>query len=297
MDLNGFKIFVEVVHQGSFSGAAQELQIPVSTVSRKVTELEAAIEQRLIERSTRKLRLTESGELLLPHAEKCVQEMEAGVSYLQEKQQQLKGRLRIAVPPNFEPSWVLLEAFQKKHPDVQLQMLSISRPADPIADSVDVVVQFGASTNQSLIGLNLAKNKRRLVATKEFVEQHGKPTSPADLVNFPILAWSAPATTVEWQLGEERVELSPYLLCTEFSLIKIAALSGKGVAQLPPYYCIPELEKGTFVELLEDYPPPATIIQLLYPSRKQLSPVTRALIDFCRAYIAKEEQMLRWEAI
>lgn len=289
MDLNGFKVFVEVVQQGSFSAAAKELNMPVSTVSRKVSDLETSIDHRLLERSTRKLRLTESGKTLFKHALISIQEMELGLSCLQEKQNQLKGRLRIALPPSLEPAWIILGAFQKKYPHVKVQVLSISRQADPISDGVDIAAQYGPTSNQSLISRNMVVNKRRLVASKEFIEKYGKPTCPADLSNFPCISWGTPATDIEWQLGDERVTFVPYAMSTEFSLLKSFALQSMGITQLPPYFCDAELASGEFVSVLDDYPSPEIIVPLLYPSRKQLSLVTRTFIDFTREYVKSVE--------
>lgn len=289
MDLNGFKYFVEVVQQGSFSAAAKELNTPVSTVSRKVSELEASVGYRLLERSTRKLRLTETGMLLFDHALRGIQEMEAGVYFLQERQQHLKGRLRMAIPPSFEPAWVVLEAFQEKYPDVNVQVLALSRTIDPIADGVDIAIQFGQTSNLSLISRVMVTNRRMLVASQAFLKQHGQPSTPNELTNFPCLAWGNPSSQTTWQLGTEEVTFTPYSMSNEFSLLKYMALSGRGIALLPPYFCKNELASGEFVHLLPDYSAPEIIIPITYSSRKQLSPVTRAFIDFTAEFIKEYE--------
>ncbi len=142
MDFNAAKIYVSVVEQSSFSGAAKALNMPVSTVSRKVSELEESLELRLLERSTRNLRLTEPGEVFYDYAQRSIEEAEAGFLALKDKQQDLKGKLRISIPLGFEPWWPFVEGFQDKYPLVNVEVISQSASVDFVNDGVDVALLF-----------------------------------------------------------------------------------------------------------------------------------------------------------
>ena len=122
MDLNSARIFVNVVDKGSFSSAARQMKIPVSTVSRRVAELESSLNVRLLERSTRKLRLTEAGATLHEFVSRGVEEMDAGLLALAEREQDLRGRLRLSMPPSFEPMWTLLDNFQALHTNIEIDL-------------------------------------------------------------------------------------------------------------------------------------------------------------------------------
>lgn len=186
------------------------------------------------------------------------------------------------MPPSFEPAWSLLEAFQDKYPQVQIQTLALSR-------AVDIAVQFGQTTNLSLVSRVMAANKRKLVASKAFVAQYGTPKTPHDLLHFSCLAWDNPATEVTWQLGNEEVTFAPYSMSNEFSLLKYMTLNGRGIALLPPFFCKDEIASGDFIHLLPEHPAPESIVPITYPSRKQLSLVTRTFIDFSAEFILEHE--------
>lgn len=295
MDLNSLKVFTEVVNQGSFSGAAKSLHMPVSTVSRKVSELEESLGQKLLERSTRNLRLTESGETLFQYALRSVEEMEAGLMALEERQDQVEGTLRIALPPNFEVAWQALGEFVVAHPKVKLQTLAMTREVDPIADHIDVVIQYQASNNPSVISRKVAAITPLLVASKRYIETHGQPTSLDDLAKFQCLARENPDADAYWTLNGKRTYFQPYLTANEFRLLRYLVSQDLGIAQLPPYFCQQEIESGQFLVVLSEFAPPKVDVHLVYPSRKHLSRVVRAFIEYSVAF-TQDENSQYWKA-
>lgn len=296
LDYNAAKIFIHVVKHGSFSGAAKELSTPVSTVSRKVSELEEQLNVRLMERTTRQLRLTDSGNYFYEYATRSIDELETGLLHILEKQETLKGSLRIELPPSFEPWWPILKQFQNAHPNVKLKIHHSTSHLDFIADGIDIAVRFGEIKNESLIARKVAFSQRRLVATPDFVAKFGQPNTPSELAHFNCLAIGDIHTEVEWQVGEERIKIDPYTISNDFRLIKFMTISGEGIGYLPPGYYLDELENGTLVQILEDFPIPMTDISIVYPSRKQLSRVTRTFIDFCIDNLKDNEKSL-WQCI
>ena len=279
MDLNSLKIFTEVIIKGSFSGASKSLGMPVSTVSRKVGELEEALGEALMERSTRSLRLTASGEVFFDYALRSVEEFEMGVVALMEKENLIEGTVRLAMPPNFEIGWDAVKRFIKLYPNVKVQTLGITREIDPIADHIDVVVQYNASQNPSVISRCVGTVAPKIVASRQYVEERGEPKTPQDLGNFECLARENPGSEPYWTLSSERVFIEPYITSNEFSFLRDLVRSHVGIAQLPPFYCEADLDSGEFVEVLSEYAPPTVELHVVYASRRNLSRVTRALID------------------
>lgn len=295
MDLNSLKVFTEVVNQGSFSSAAKLLNMPVSTVSRKVSELEEALGQKLLERSTRNLRLTESGETLYQYALRSVEEMEAGLMALEERQDQVEGTLRIAMPPNFQIGWEGLRHFMTEHPKVKLQTLAITREVDPISDHIDVVIQYQASNNPSVISRKVADMTPLLVASKQYVDEYGKPKTIEELAGFQCLARDNPDAETFWTLNGSKTYFQPYMTTNEFSFLRYLVQQGFGIAQLPPFFCYPEIESGDFVVILPEVESPKVDVHLVYPSRKHLSRVVRAFIEYSVAF-SQNENPQYWKA-
>jgi len=294
LDLNSLKVFTEVVTQGSFSGASKTLGMPVSTVSRKVSEFEESLGSKLMERSTRNLRLTEAGETLHQYALRSVEEMEAGVMALEEKQNQVEGILRIALPPNFEIGWEGLKSFMRKYPKVKLQTVGISREVDLIADHIDVAVQYQASENPSVISRKITTVTPILVASQNYVNIHGQPQTPSELGQFHCLVRENPGFESYWTLDGEKIKISPYLSSNEFSVLRDLVINDFGIAQLPPLFRQSEIDSGEFVEILPQCSAPVVDIHLVYASRKHLSRVTRAFIDY--AFQFKDEHAEYWNS-
>ena len=284
MDLNSLKVFAEVVNRGSFSGASKALNMPVSTVSRKVSEFEESLGQKLMERSTRNLRLTEQGETLYQYAQRSVEEMEAGLVALEEKQDQVEGTIRVAMPPNFELAWDGLRGFHLEFPKVKVQILGITREVDLINDHIDVALQYGESTSPSSISRKVATITPMLIASKRYIDQHGSPKNIEELAQFHCIARDNPNTENFWTLNGERYYFKPTMTSNEFRMLRFFVKNDMGIAQLPPYFCQEELESGEFVQILPEVSSPNVEIHMVYASRKHLSRVVRTFLDFSKNY-------------
>jgi len=178
MDLNSVKIFVHVIEKGSFTAAANYLKIPIATVSRRVSELEGSLNVRLLERSTRRLRLTEAGITLYDFSKRGLAEMDAGLLALQERENDLKGVLRLSLPPNFEPWWRLLEAFRLEYPNVKIDVFASERKVDLIEEGIDVSLRVGEVETLSSVAREVFQYRHKVVASPAFIEQFGQPKSP-----------------------------------------------------------------------------------------------------------------------
>jgi DNA-binding transcriptional LysR family regulator len=280
LDLNSARIFAQVVVNGSLSGASRALGMPVATVSRRLSEMEEAIGTRLIERTTRKLRLTDSGAILYEYVSRGVEEMDSGMLALSENEKNIKGRLRLSLPPSFKPMWVLLDNYSELYPNVEIDIFVSERKLDFIEDGIDIALRIGEVTSETAVARQLCTYRHKLVASPQFVEKHSV-TSPKDILTVKSAAWSKKNQIVKWQLGGKIITLNPYLQVNDYLQLMHIALRNKCVTELPPFFIHSHLESGELVEVLPNFPLPEQAVQLVYPSRKSVSRITRVFIDYC----------------
>lgn len=287
MDLNSVELFVRVVQKGSFSAASRYTGVPVATVSRRISELERTLDVRLLERSTRQLRLTGAGTTLFEFVSRGLQEMDAGFLALQNRESELRGTLRLSMPPNFEPWWELLNDFQQKFPLIELDIYATERKIDLIEDGIDVALRIGDVVYLSAVARKLMDHRHVLVATPEFISKFGKPKSPNDLVNFPCAAWGKKNSVIEWTLGDEKIVLEPSIKVNDYTHLRYLVLQHRCITEQPPFMVKKLLAQKRLTQILPDYKFPGDSINLLYQSRHQLSQIARVYIDFCVSNVEK----------
>jgi DNA-binding transcriptional LysR family regulator len=180
-DLNALIIFAKVVEAKSFSEAARRLGMPISTVSRRVAELEEQLGVRLLDRSTRSLRLTDLGAEVLDHAMRSVEINEAVESIVSNQLSKVTGTLRLSAPPNISETLItpLITAFQASYPNVRVQILIAERFVDHIADGVDIVFRLGTLKDSSLVAQKILTYRHQLVASPHYLESHETPKNAA----------------------------------------------------------------------------------------------------------------------
>jgi len=280
MDLNSARIFSNVAAKGSFSSAARLMGIPVATVSRRVAELESSLNVRLLERSTRKLRLTEAGATLYEFVSRGVEEMDAGLLALSEQERNLNGRLRLSLPPSFEPMWKLLGDFQEIHANIEIDLFVSERQLEFIEDGIDVALRIGDVASQSAVARLLMTYRHCLVASPEFLADNSL-ENPQDIIFKKCAAWCQKDQPITWSLGNETLTINPFIRANDYLHMRYLALCHKCITELPPFFCQKYIESGRLVEVLPDYPMPEQQINLVYPSRKRMSRITRVFIDYC----------------
>jgi len=283
MDLNSVELFVRVVQKGSFSSASRHTGVPVATVSRRVSELERSLGVRLLERSTRHLRLTGAGSTLYDFVSRGLQEMDAGVLALQNRESELRGTLRLSLPPNFEPWWELLKNFQAKFPRIEIDVYTTERKIDLIEDGVDVALRIGDVVYLSAVARKLMDYRHVLVATPRFIENFGQPTSPQELSNFPCAAWRKKDTLINWELGGEKIMIQASIRANDYPHMRYLALQDLCITEQPPFMVNELIAKKRLLHILPQYDFPQYSVSLLYQSRHQLSRIARVYIDYCSA--------------
>jgi DNA-binding transcriptional LysR family regulator len=257
-DLNSLIVFAEVVQANSFSEAARRLKMPASTVSRRIAELEAQLGVRLIERSTRSLRLTDVGSEVLEHARHTAELSETIDNIASNHLSNVSGTLRLSAPPSISDSLLapLVGAFQASYPDVRIQIFITDRIVDQIAEGVDLAFRVGDLEDSSLVARRILTYRHLLVASPAYLRRIKTPKIPRELLEHRLLAFSFWRPENSWNFihanGRDRETLTfhPHLSINEYAGLAAALLSGTGIGDLPPIVQPELLRDGRLIEVM-----------------------------------------------
>lgn len=288
-DLNDMLFFAEVVDRGGFAAAGRSLGVPKSKLSRRISELEARLGVRLLQRTTRKLSLTEAGEIYHRHCVAMREEAEAADEAVARVQGEPRGTVRVTCPVNLAQTTLgpILPRFLAVHPQVRIEMQVTNRVVDLVQEGVDVAlrVRFNVDDSGSLVVKTLGLTMFVLVASPALLARVGKPGAPEDLHQVPTVAMSAVDGRSSWPLvgpGGSDFELQhrPVYAVDDLLMLKCAALQGTGMTVLPDFMCIDEVRQGLLVPVLPGWAPPAIQVMAVFPSRRGMVPAVRRFLDF-----------------
>ena len=282
--ITAIKVFISVAERGSFTEAADILNISRPMISRYINLLEQWFNARLIQRTTRSLSLTHAGEQALI---KC-REIMATLSELeqQNREQELRGEIRLTASISFVSSQLAsaLNDFLRLHPKLRVQLIAGEESLNLIDDRIDLAIRISNDPSPNLIARPLAKCRSMLVASPDYLQQQGVPQSPEQLSTHRCFAHNrVNRTTWRFEQNEQKLayELDCPLVINDANALLKLALDGAGIAQLPRYLLAQDyFDKKQLQPLLEDWQLPSYTIYALYPSRQHLSPAVRALLDF-----------------
>ncbi len=257
-DLDALMIFAKVVDANSFSEAARRLKMPVSTVSRRIAELEDQLGVRLLERSTRSLRLTDIGSDVLEHARRSAELSDTVDNIVSNQLLNVSGLLRLSAPPSLSDSLLapLVGAFQASYPDVRVQIFVTDRFVDPIAEGVDLVFRLGALKDSSLVARKILTYRHQLVASPAYLKTRTPPATPQDLLGHRLLAFSHWRPENSWRFAhtngkdKETLRFLPYLSMNDYTGLASALLAGAGIGDLPPLVQPELLRHGRLIEVM-----------------------------------------------
>jgi DNA-binding transcriptional LysR family regulator len=291
-DLNSLVIFGKVVESGSFTEAARRLKIPVSTLSRRFSELEDELGVRLLERSTRNIRLTEIGAELLEQAKRGADIEESVIGIVTNRQTHVRGTLRLSAPPSISDSLIapVIRAFQAEYPEVTFQVFITDRIVDQIAEGVDLAFRVGPLKDSSLIARRLLTYRHQLVASPDYLKGRKPPRHPRDLLDHRLLSFSFWQPHYSWHFTRvsgqrhETLAFDPYLAMNDYAGICYALVEGTGIGELPPILQDNLLRKGRLVEVLPDWHLPRFDLSLVHLSNRCPSLPMRAFKEFVTQY-------------
>jgi DNA-binding transcriptional LysR family regulator len=293
---NDLLLFARIVEAGSFSMAAQRMELPKSTVSRRIAQLEARLGERLLQRTTRRLVLTEFGAGLLEHARKVAEEVEAAAAMVQHRQLQPSGKLRISMPHDFANRDMnrVVAAFLERYPSVTLELDLSARRVDLVAEGFDIAIRMGdLPDDASLNARQVAFERFGLFAAPAYIARHGLPEHPDDLPAHALLCLlSRSGGPVPWLLQRGKVrwerEVRARLTANSPELLARMACSGAGIASSSRFFTAPYVEKGELVRVLPEWDLPSATGWAVFPGRRLMPAKTRVFLDLMGQMLCDE---------
>ena len=294
-DLNDMLFFAEVVDRGGFAAAGRALNLPKSKLSRRVADLEARLGVRLLQRTTRRLSLTQAGEIYHRHCVAMREQAEAADEAVARVHNEPRGTVRMTCPVTLAQTTIgpLLPRFLAAHPQVRVDMQVSNRVVDLVQEGVDVALRVRGTLDDSgtLVVKNLGPTHGVLVASPQLLQRFGAPQDPEGLRSLPTVAMSAADGRATWHLhgprgAQHELQHHPVFTADDLLTLKYAVLQGTGMCVLPDYLCADELRRGELVPVLPGWEPPEARVLAVFPSRRGMVPAVRRLLDFLGENIA-----------
>jgi DNA-binding transcriptional LysR family regulator len=287
--LEAMRLYTRIVELGSFTAAADDLNLPRATVTHAIKRLEARLGAQLLLRTTRRVRATRDGETYYGHCVRLLADMDEVETDFREALVQPKGRLRVDLPVTLARLLVIpaLRDFFARYPQIKLDIGTGDRFVDLVRDGVDCVLRVGELGDSGMVGRRVAMLEQVTVASAAYVRRHGMPASLAALQDGHLAVnWISPTThraePLEFMVGRKRREIvlpgcvsisgvDAYLGCCE---------AGLGIAQMPTYRIADMLKSGQLRKILPKHPPPSLPMTILYPQQRQMPARLRVFVDW-----------------
>ena len=284
LKIDGIVTFVTVAEAGSISEAARRLRLSKSVVSERLSDMEKALGATLLHRTTRKLTLTEDGTAFLQRATRIAQEVREAAADLAERRGTLMGPLRIAAPVTFGRLHLgpALYPFLADHPEIELTLDLDDRRVDAASDGYDAIIRHGLIADSRLVAWKLARSRRLLVASPDYLSRHGKPTSLPDLEDHRGIFYTNRGVA-DWRFqgpeGAIVIRGKLALGVNNGDVLHDAAIAGLGIALLPAFIAGPSMREGRLVEIDIGYQPEPEFIFMAHPEGRNPSAKLRAMAD------------------
>ncbi|EJL6389389.1 LysR family transcriptional regulator [Vibrio vulnificus] len=284
----GVNEFVAVAESGSFTQAATRLETSVANVSRRVGQLEERLGVKLLLRSTRKVSLTEAGQIYVQHCRSILEGLYQAELAVTQMQQIPQGKLRITAPVTYGEQKIapLLNDFLIRYPKIDLELVLTNQKLDLIEQGVDIAVRLGQLEDSSSMARRLSERHLHVCATLEYFEQHGMPHTLSDLSSHNCLV----GTHDHWRFKERHqgrsIKVNGRIRCSSGVVLLDAALKGIGLVQLPDYYVDEHLRAGRLIEVLAHFRDDREGVWALYPHNRHLSPKVRLLVDHLAQHLS-----------
>lgn len=293
--LNKAEIFVNVAKYAGFTPAANVMGITSSAVSKQILGLEEALGVKLFNRTTRKVSLTEEGQLYYERMAQILEQAAEAQALVTERAASPKGTLKVSVPQDFGRLHLkdALTSFIRAYPDITLCTQFSNRMVDIQGDGFDVAIRIGALADSSLVAHRLGGVSLTLTASPAYLKEHGTPKKPVDLKRHRMLSYSYNEQPLEWQYrdpkgGKQQISLKAHFFSDSGDMLMDAAVHGLGIAILPTFYTRKHVEVGTLKTLLPEYvTQPERAIYAVMPPTKFMPSKLRVFIDHMAAYMKR----------
>jgi DNA-binding transcriptional LysR family regulator len=284
MDFDGIAIFVKVVQAGSFSQAARILRIPNSTVSAKVSALEKKLGVTLLQRTTRKLRVTQAGEAYFGRCVQALEHLQAAENEIATAKRNPQGLLRItasvAVGHSLLPA--LIPSFLKEYPEIEIELLINNRVLNLVAEGVDLAIRTGKLEDSGLIARKFVPGHFALWATPSYLQKYSTPARPEELSKHECLTSSrSRGKPLELSNGKETATIPVFgrVAADDLETVKRFTVLGQGIGLLPNLICEEEVRQGKIVNVLPQWRGRSAALYFVYPAQRFVSPKVHAFIS------------------
>ncbi|WP_419147913.1 LysR family transcriptional regulator [Pseudoalteromonas 'SMAR'] len=286
---NGIDEFVAVAANGSFSAAAQQLNTSVAQISRRVKLLEQRLNVQLLTRTTRKLALTQEGEVFLSHAKHLQHGLDDATAALRQRDRQPTGKLKITAPVMYGESYVMpaIVEFMRLYPKVEVEIHLTNHQVDLLDKGFDLAIRLGPLQDSSLRAKKLTVRETMVCGAQSYLDHYGQPHTLSELAKHQCLI----GNSSEWRFLEEGnsrfVKVSGALRCNSGWGLLAAAKQGLGLVQLPHYYVQEALASGELTEVLTAFRPEQEGVWALYPPRQFVATSLRLMLDHLSEYFSQ----------
>lgn len=283
--LDAMSVFAAIADAGSLSAAGRRLDVPLATVSRKLSDLEAHLKTRLITRSTRQFALTDAGREYLAACRQILEQVDDAERAASGAFASARGNLVVAAPILFGRLHAVpvIAAFLDQYPDVDVRLLLGDRNVNLLEEHVDLALRVGELPDSSLVATQVGAIRRVVCASPEYLERFGTPRTPTDLRTHRCVSFEGLMSSSAWTFrgpqGSQRVPIRSRLSVTTADAAIAAAVAGVGVTRVLSYQVAELLASRQLVRLLKDHEPPTVPVSLVYPGQGRLPMKTRAFID------------------
>jgi DNA-binding transcriptional LysR family regulator len=280
--------FVEVIARGSLSAAARAEGIAPAMIGRRLDALEARLGVKLLQRTTRKLALTDEGAAFLEDCQRILAELEEAEAAVSERSARATGHLVVSAPAGFGRQHVapLVPSFLAEHREVSVNLNLSDRVVDVIGEGVDIAIRIASLTDSNLVGVKLADNHRVVVATPGYLKRHGTPQTLDELGKHNCLAISSQGSQRGWTFRDHgkivTMKVGGNMVCNDGAVLHDWAMAGRGLAWRSMWEVSSEIEAGLLVPVLEQYAAPGNDIYAVFAQRRHLPLRIRVFVDFLR---------------
>ena len=291
MQIEDLRIYVAVIKAGNFTAAAEQLMLSKQYVSRRIAALEESLGARLLNRNTRKLSVTDNGQLFAQHAQRILDDVQEAQQAVSGRQQVLQGSFRLSVPMSFGISHLspFIAEFLSQHPGLQFQVELADRYVDMVGEGFDMAIRIGTLPDSSLIAKRLGVFRRVICGSPSYIQGAGAPREPEDLLNHACLRYGRESQT-GWELfnGEQRKVMAVQgpMVSNNGEMLRDAAVAGLGLILLPEFIVAPALASGDLMTVLDEWQPSSLNLNALYPQHRQRSEVNRVFMAFLQEQLA-----------
>lgn len=288
MDWEGVCEFVAVTQEGSFTHAASKLDTSVAQISRKVNALEQRLGVKLLQRTTRKITLTEAGQVYFQQCHPLVEGLQMANLAVTSLQQKPQGKIKMTAPVAYGERFFvpLINQLLVEHPQLELDLVLSNRNLDLMDHGFDIAIRVGRLEDSSLVAKRLTSRQLYVCASREYLQRYGEPHSLSELSSHQLLVGSADHWHFRSEGLNKSIKVQGRMKCNSGNALLDAAKRGLGLVQLPDYYVNQALQSGELVEVLAAFREQREGIWAVYPQNRYLSPKVRLVIDYLSEHLS-----------